>query len=239
VPVVVGPERSFKSTAIRALCHDPAWFSDDLSPNLIDRDTKESLIGKWIIELSEIPHVKRETDRVKAFFSRPADRFRSAYGKANQDHPRQCAFVGTSNHLEFIDVTGNRRFWPFRIFGPIDVAAIEADRDQLWAEAVEMFRRGDPWWLPPTIEAIAAEQQAGFVETDIWDELIVDWANKHPGPFRMDDLFAMGTGITPYREASAVNKAEQMRAGMCLIKLGFHKRRGTIGGKRGVWWHRQ
>jgi hypothetical protein len=239
VPVVVGPERLLKSTAIRALCHDPAWFSDDLSPNLTDRDTKESLIGKWIVELSEIPHVKREAERVKAFFSRTTDRFRSAYGKASQDHPRQCAFVGTSNHLELTDVTGNRRFWPFRVARTIDTAAIEADRDQLWAEAMEMFRRGDQWWLPPPIEAIAAEQQDDFVETDIWDGLIAKWVEKHPGPFTMGDLFARGTGITPHREASDINKAEQMRAGACLIKLGFSKRQATIDGKRATWWERR
>ena len=129
VPVVVGKERLLKSSAIRALCHDDKWFSDDISPNLIERDTKESLSGKWIIELAEIPHIRREAERVKAFFSRRDDRYRSAYGKVSQDHPRQCVFIGSSNNLEFVDVTGNRRFWPFRVAGQIDVAAIITDRD--------------------------------------------------------------------------------------------------------------
>ena len=179
---MVGRERLLKSTAIRALCHDRKWFSDDISPNLIERDTKESLAGKWIIELAEIPHIRRETERVKAFFSRCVDRYRSAYGKANQDHPRQCVFIGTSNDLEFVDVTGNRRFWPFRIAGPIDIAAITADRDQLWAEAMVLYRQGVHWWLPPNIETIAAEQQAGFVETDIWEGLIAKWLDDHSWP---------------------------------------------------------
>jgi predicted P-loop ATPase len=137
VPVVVGRQQGMlKSTAIRALCHDPAWFTDNISPDLIDRDTKESLRGKWIIELAEIPHIRRETERVKVFFSSLADRYRAAYGKASQDHPRQCVFIGSSNDLEFVDVTGNRRFWPLLTAGMIDIAAIEADRDQLWAEAL-------------------------------------------------------------------------------------------------------
>jgi predicted P-loop ATPase len=238
VPVVVGRERSLKSTAILALCPDDDWFSDDISTNLIDRDTKESLAGKWIIELAEIPHIRHETERMKAFFSRRVDRYRSAYGKANQDHPRQCVFIGTSNDLEFVDVTGNRRFWPFRITGLIDIAAIVADRDQLWAEAVTLYRQGVHWWLAPNIETIAAEQQAGFVEADIWDNLIAAWLKNRPGPFTMEDLFAKDTGITPYREASAVPRAEQMRAGRCLSKLGLGKRQRTIDGRRAIWWER-
>jgi hypothetical protein len=238
VPVVVGPERSFKSTAIRMLSHDPAWFTDDLSPNLIERDTKESLAGKWIVELSEIPHIGREAERVKAFFSRTTDRYRAAYGMASQDHPRQCVFIGTSNDLEFVSVTGNRRFWPFRIAGSIDIAAIKADRDQLWAEAVVLFRQGVRWWLPPTIEAIASEQQASFVETDILEDVIARWIGLHPEAFTLEMLFAAGTGITPYREAAAVPKAEQMRAARCLTKLGHRKQQKTIAGKRAVWWER-
>jgi hypothetical protein len=234
VPVVVGRERSLKSTAIRELCPNVDWFSDDISTNLIDRDTKESLAGKWIIELAEIPHIRRETERMKAFFSRRIDRYRSAYGKANQDHPRQCVFVGTSNDLEFVDVTGNRRFWPFRIIGLIDIAAIVTDRDQLWAEALTLYRRGVHWWLAPNIETIAAEQQASFVETDIWEDLIASWISRHPTPFTMEHLFAIDTGFTPYREASAVSKADQMRAGRCLTKLGMGKRQQTIDGKRSI-----
>jgi predicted P-loop ATPase len=239
VPVVVGRERLLKSTAIQTLCPDTAWFSDDISPNLIERDTKESLAGKWIIELSEIPHIRKEAERAKAFFSRCVDRYRSAYGKANQDHARQCAFIGTSNDLEFVDVTGNRRFWPFRIAGPIDIPAIERDRDQLWAEAFDLYRRGVRWWLPPNIEDIAAEQQAEFVEPDIWDDLIAQWRRSHPGPFTMAHLFASDTGITPYREASAVDKRDQMRAARCLTKLGLVKRQRTVSGKRAIWWEKR
>ena len=47
VPVVVGRlQGMLKSTAIRTLCPDPAWFTDNISPDLVDRDTKESLRGK-------------------------------------------------------------------------------------------------------------------------------------------------------------------------------------------------
>ena len=67
LPVLVGPQGLNKSEGLRALCPDERWFSDDLSPDLMQRDTKESLVGKWIIELAEVPHVRRDVERVKAF----------------------------------------------------------------------------------------------------------------------------------------------------------------------------
>ena len=102
LPVVVGPQGLNKSPAIRALVPVSTWFSDDLSTALIDRDSKESLTGKWTVELAEFPHIRREAEKVKAFFSRQADRFRRAYDRANRDWPRQCAFIGSTNELEFI-----------------------------------------------------------------------------------------------------------------------------------------
>jgi hypothetical protein len=240
VPVVVGRQQGMlKSTAIRTLCPDPAWFTDNISPDLIDRDTKESLRGKWIIELAELPHIRRETERVKVFFSAQADRYRAAYGRATQDHPRQNAFFGSSNDLEFVDVTGNRRFWPFLSAGTINIASIEADRDQLWAEALALYRQGVRWWLPPKIEAIAAEQQAAFVEDDVWEEPIVSWLGAHPDPFTLADLFAKDTGITPYRETTAVSKRDEMRAARCLIKLKLFKRQATIDRRRATFWLRK
>ena len=50
------------------------WFFDDLSVDLVDKDTKKALVAKWLIELAEFPHIKKEIEKVKAFFSRGTDR---------------------------------------------------------------------------------------------------------------------------------------------------------------------
>jgi len=238
VPVAVSDEGFNKSQAFAALCVDPAWFSDDLSPDLVQRDTKESLAGKWIIELSEMPHVRKEVERVKAFFSRQTDRYRRAYDRTTQDHPRQQVFVGTSNDLELVSVTGNRRFWPFEVAGPIGIERIRANRDQLWAEAVHLYRQGAQWWLKPKIEAIAVEQQQAFGEHDIWQDKISAWLDGRPdrdkeSPFTLEDLF---TGCLGYGDTSLVPKLDQNRAAACLKRLGYRRRRRRIAGQRAHWW---
>jgi predicted P-loop ATPase len=235
VPVLIGKQGIGKSTALRALCHDPNWFSDDISPNLIERDTKESLRGKWIIELAEIPHVRREAERVKAFFTRREDRYREAYGMLNRDHARQCVFVGTSNDVEFVDPTGNRRFWPIALAGQIGVARITADRDQLWAEAVALYDQGVQWWLPPNIEAIAAEVQDAFADHDLWEDAIARWIVSRTS-FTMEDLFAAETGFMPFREGTVATKADQNRAAACLKRLGYTRRQQMVGGHRAYRW---
>ena len=53
----------------------------------------------------------------------------------------------------------------------IDLAGLEAVRDQLWAEAVHRFKAGAKWWLEtPELEALAtAEQEVRFV-VDAWED---------------------------------------------------------------------
>jgi predicted P-loop ATPase len=159
LPCLISPQGFNKTKGLQELVPDPRWFSDDLSTHFTDRDAKESLGGKWIIELSEFPHNRRDVDSLKAFFSRQVDRFRHPYGRANVDHPRQTVFCATANMLEFIDVTGNRRVWPISPAKEVDVEAILRDRDELWAEAVHLYDRGHKWWLSPGLEAIAAVVQ--------------------------------------------------------------------------------
>jgi predicted P-loop ATPase len=264
VPILEGRQGVGKSRGLRALALNPDWFSDDLSPDLAAKDTKDSLLGKWLFELAEIPHLHKQVDRVKGFFSRQTDRYRRAYDVTSRDWPRQCVFAGSSNNLELPDETGNRRLWPVGLILKVDVAAITRDAEQLWAEAVHLYKAGVEWWLPPPIEALAAELQAGYVEEDRWVGLITEWlvrtarldpqtlrpfedaslgqtTGNSPArnrPFAMSDVLeGIGFSLNPADERRAT-KGDEMRAARCLRQLGFRRDplKRQIHGKRDRFW---
>lgn len=150
--VLEGAQGRRKSTALMALAGND-WFSDAL-PQMGTKDAQSYLRGRWIIEVGELEAMRKEVDAIKAFITRQVETFRPAYGREEVSEPRRCIFAGTTNKDDWQrDETGGRRFWPVRV-GVIDVAAIERDRDQLWAEAVALYRQGERWWL----EGEAAEQ---------------------------------------------------------------------------------
>ena len=57
-----------------------------------------------------------------------------------------------------------------------DADRLAADRDQLWAEAVERYHGHAVWWLDTVeLNAQAAQQQAARFEGGPWDESISRW----------------------------------------------------------------
>lgn len=258
LPVLIGNQGWNKSQGVQTLVPYAEWFSDDLSTALIDRDTKESLTGKWLIELAEFPHIRREIERVKAFFSRQSDRYRRAYGTSNRDWGRQCAFIATTNELEFIDHTGNRRFWPIPLRAPADPAAIEHDREQLWAEAMHLYREGYRWWLPPSIEAIAATFQATFLEDDPMEDKVAPWlAGDYPPRVKVNgvvkgerryqvngewppftttiELRGIGYSSNP-EDRGYPTRSDEMRMSRVLKRLRHRQSHTTVNGVPQRWW---
>ena len=138
VLVLEGPQGLRKSSALRALVGD-AWFTDHIA-ELGSKDAYLDLQGKWVIELSELASIRKaETEKVKAFLTARIDHFRPPYGRRAMDFRRQNVFAATTNDQEpFVDSSGNRRYWPVRC-GQIDIDAISRDRDQLWAEAYDLY----------------------------------------------------------------------------------------------------
>jgi predicted P-loop ATPase len=245
LPVPVSPQGFDKSQGLQALVPDPAWFTDDLATAVSDRDAKESLTGKWLVELSEFPHIRKDIDRVKAFFSRQTDRYRRAYGRLNTDNPRQCGFCATANELEFLDVTGNRRCWPIPLGERVKVADIVRDRDKLWANAVRLYFEEYKWWLSPSLEAIAGEMQDAFIEGDEWDAMILGVLDtSHPAnqdgnrsPFTVREVLrGIGFSFVP-GDANFASKADEMRVARRLRRLGFRRdpHRNRSNGRAPVW----
>jgi predicted P-loop ATPase len=131
----------------------------------------------WGLEVAELAGMTRgEIERIKAFITRRVDRFRPPYGRTVVEVPRQSVLVGTTNSESYLkDETGGRRFLPIRC-GSIALEKLSRDRDQLWAEAAHLHKRGARWWLAEPLEvALAREQQADRYVGDVWDSDIAEY----------------------------------------------------------------
>lgn len=146
------------------------WFSDSLDA-MQGKEAYEQLRGCWIIEIGELAALnKSEVEATKKFISKQTDTYRVAYGRRTQDFPRQCIFIGTTNEATFLkDRTGNRRFWPIRVGieepvgHPWDLD-FEDIVDQIWAEALEYWKRGESVWLGGAMERTAEKIQTRHME---------------------------------------------------------------------------
>lgn len=190
VLVLVGPQGCRKSTTLAKL--GKRWFSDSLY-TLAGKDALEQIQGFWIIELGEMAATKKaDLEQIKQFVSKQSDSYRAAYARRTQEHPRQCAFFGTTNDDEFLrDATGGRRFWPVTV---TDLGRTLGDNltdeivDQVWAEIVVRYNAGESWYLSAKLEAQAKEVQEqhtelnakqGMIENFLETLLPEDWRDRN------------------------------------------------------------
>jgi predicted P-loop ATPase len=174
--ILKGEQGAGKSRLVQTLA------GDDLYAQLTDmksKDALQTLVGKWMIEIGELSAMYRsEVEATKNFITTRVDTYRPPYERRARDIPRCCVFVGTTNDDQFLsDATGNRRFWPV-VVGSIDYQAITKDRDQLIAEAAELYRLGQEWWpSTPELRDALALNAVDFEIEDPWLDAITAYCD--------------------------------------------------------------
>jgi hypothetical protein len=175
--VFEGLQGKKKSTALRILAVRDEWFTDDIT-DIGSKDAAIQLVGKWIVELSELDAMRRarEVTTVKAWLTRRIDHYRPPYGRRAEDFPRHCVFAATTNKEDWLaDDTGGRRFWPVKAT-KADIEGLLSVRDQLCAEAMFYYGENEPSYLSEEMEAVASEEQEARQEADDdWTDLIREW----------------------------------------------------------------
>ena len=209
--ILEGPQGAFKTSALRII--GGAWYLA-MSASVMDKDFFQLLPGHWLIELSELDSLHRTTQqRVKHVLSTPVDGYRASYARLSRTYARQCVFVGTTNETHYLlDMTGARRFWPVTC-GAIDLPALTAQRDQLFAEARLRFQKGESWWDMP-LDA-KAEQEARR-EEDAWETAVMEYLLLHE-EVTLKDVLCDGLQIP----LGQIGRTEQLRVSAILRKLGW------------------
>lgn len=181
--ILTGKQGIGKSTFLDKLGH--GWFSDNVK-DFNNKDTLLQMQKCLIIEIGELQAFnKTDINTLKQFMSQKTDTFRAPYAKKTIEHPRHCVFFGTTNESEFLkDKTGNRRYWPVECMIKQPTKNIfkeltEAEIDQIWAEAIYVFRCGsERLYLEGEAEKEALAKQELHLESHPWEGPIREFINQ-------------------------------------------------------------
>ena len=153
----------------------------------------KKLQGHWIIEMSEMMATAnaKSIEEIKSFLSRQKEVYKIPYETHPADRPRQCVFGGTSNALDFLplDRSGNRRFIPVMVYPEQaevhileDEAASRAYIEQMWAEAMEIYRSGRfKLAFSPDMQRYLKEHQRDFMPEDTKAGMIQAYLDRYTG----------------------------------------------------------
>lgn len=224
--ILEGAQGVGKSQGVKALFTEQ-WYMPNL-PSLDNKDSMQSLLGHWVVEIAELVAFKgREFNRIKDFLTRGTDKFRVPYGRSFADFPRQCVFVGTTNDFTYLnDPTGARRFWPVHV-RRVNVKKLREDRNQLWAEAYRLYKDGNPWYSTDDQFHLEAEhvRLQRDQSRDAWEELIESWSYDK-SEVTLPELMR---GALAMPNPEHWSKQVTHRVGYLMRKLGWETQRKRVG----------
>lgn len=220
VPVFTGPQGIGKTTFLKTI--GMHWHSDSLQ-SFRGKEAAEMIQGIWIVEIGEMTgYSKSDDNEIKQFLSRCDDVYRQPYGRHTGRFPRKCIFFGTCNDHDFLkDPTGSRRFWPVEvgICKPIKNIwnELPGEVDQLWAEAVYYWKKGEPLYMDtPELDAMAKSEQEQHREDNVKEGMIRDFLEK-PVPDNYDSLSLAARRM--YWAGTAQCEKTMQRQKVCALEI--------------------
>ena len=196
--------------------------------------------GKLIGELAELRGLQsRNAEGIKAWVSRRTEEWIPKYKEFATKYQRRLVLIGTGNKDEFLDdETGERRWLPLHV-GAVDTAGVKADRDQLWAEGLALFRGAGVHWRD-AYELAKAEHEK-FKVSDSWQGPVAAWLEgddftgpRAGAPVRLEEVLVSALGF----KLAQIQRKDETRLGKVLRSLGYEKHNVRVAGVQGWRWKR-
>ncbi|HGW1092419.1 TPA: VapE domain-containing protein [Klebsiella pneumoniae] len=237
VPILVGAQGLRKSAGIAALSPDPEFFVD-ISFADKDDDLARKMRGCLVAEISELRGLNtKDLESIKAWVTRTHDKWVPKFKEFTTIFARRGIPLGSSNEDEFLaDKTGNRRWLPVDVIEMVSTDAIVRDRELLWAEARETFKRLGGIQFRDA-ERLGASVHEQYTIKDAWLETVEKWldtpdlmTNEIPRNcefLRASDVLRDAIGLDPRH----IGKREEMRISNVLQNCGYKRAQRRIDGK--------
>ena len=231
----------FKTTFCRVMAGSPERFSD--APGFgSDKDSSMLRVGTRVVELGEGVAVRKsDKQTLKLDLSRTDDHFRPPFGRVTERRKRGFVYVLTANEQAVFrsDQDGLRRVWPMWCKESIDIEWIRENREQLLAQAVVLFDKGEKWWWAKGEEPKELrERQFGSVSEDFGDgaveAMIADRDNRERGYITLLEAKKTVEGIS----GIVLNATQAQHLIEVMLKHGLRSTQRRIDGRKlRVWTH--
>lgn len=237
--ILEGDQNLGKSMMLRELAtiHGRAYFDDTIKARDLPLEkTVPKLQGVLIIELAEMTGFKKMgPDEAKQVISTQHDRIVRKYQNEPTKLPRQFVFAGTLNPLDgyLDDPTGNRRYWPVTC-SKIDIKALKRDKEQLWAEATQLWRDGEKLYLEDALYRKAEEAQQRRAMIHPW-QADIEKAVRFQDAIPTEDIWS----ALLISDRSKRTRAASDDIGKIMTGLGFEYARKRVNGDRQWAWYRK
>jgi len=207
------------------------------------RDSIVHLVDTFIWEVGELGATTKRADveALKQFITKPYVSRRPPYGKRHVNRQAVAALIGTVNGDGggFLnDPTGSRRFMTVQLREIKRGYDEDIPIDQLWAEAVHLYRNGEPWALEGPEAAIRDELNEAHQVPDAALALVQKYFIVDPEDTDSAMTLADVWAELARREAMGRNptNADFARLGRALTSLGLRvERRRTPTGRERVY----
>lgn len=204
VPVFISHDQGIgKGQALKYTAGRDSWYIETLADVKEKEKFLESVRGSIIVEMAESKQIRsNDVEALKGFISMSSDQFRAPYARYTDRRHRHFILAATSNlDNVFVDITGNRRFYPLYCDGNVATYNPYEDEDggvyeveQLWAEALQLYREGHLWYMTEESADIAAIMQEYGTQENSNIDVIDEW---------LDDPSHIDSNGIPYSQLGA------------------------------------